>query len=112
MIRMAAGGGLTRYVFPTGPTPSPANALALDWLVPPQNRDLVRSLFELFWTHKPRSLAEAQQWVDRHWNVAGTPRIEIDGEGSWFGQLSSGLGPIFDHYSTLLRDRFAEPNDP
>jgi hypothetical protein len=96
---MVAGGGLTRYTFPTGSAACPANSLDREWVVP--NADRVRALFEKFWTSQPRSLRQAQQWVDRYWNIATQARIEIDDDGLWFDQLPVEFRRILDHYASL-----------
>ncbi|HTD15661.1 MAG TPA: FRG domain-containing protein [Chthoniobacterales bacterium] len=106
VIKMATSGGLNRYVFPTGPAPCSVNSLTREWLVPHPQQDPVRTLFEMFWICQPRSLREAQQWIDRYWNIGNESRIQIDKSGSWFDRLGSEFGRILDHYSHDLRERF------
>ena len=103
VIKMVTSGGLSRYVFPTSLAPSAQNLLPRDWLVPPPHEDPVGALFEMFWTYQPRSLREAQQWIDQHWNIAIRSRIELDEIGSWIDQLASEFGCIVDHYVSVLR---------
>jgi hypothetical protein len=108
VIKMVTGGGLERFVFPIGPAPCPLNSLTREWLVPHPQQDPVRALFEIFWTYQPGSLRQAQEWIDRYWNIGGGPRIQLDGSGSWFGRLASEFGWILDYYEHALRDRFFE----
>jgi hypothetical protein len=108
IIKMVAGGGLYRYIFPTGPAPCSLNSLTREWLVPPPQQDPVRTLFDMFWTDQPRSLRRAQQWIDQYWNIASKSRIQLDESGLWLDQLSSEFGRILDHYSDVLQERFID----
>src|SRR4051794_21581363 len=83
----------------------------IDWATYEENqrmirRDPVRALFEHFWKRQPRSLAEAQLWLDEHWNTVATNRIVIDERGNWFDQVSSQFGRILDWHQKRFNDSF------
>jgi len=97
VAKMVAKGGLTQYLFPTGATPSRMNSLQHSFLAP--GDDLMRQLFERFWPRQLRSIADAQEWADRYWNVAAMNRIQIDANGNWVDQITEEISRIFDYYS-------------
>jgi len=100
IIRMVAQGGLVQYVFRTSATPSDLNPLTHQLLVPPD--DILRELFEEFWSKEPASFIDAQAWVDRYWNVIADQQIRLDAEGHWMAQFSAAIGRIFHHYETRV----------
>lgn len=96
VINMVARGFLFRCDFCTRNGPSAANSLTRDYLVP--TVDPMALLFRHFWTKQPRSLRDAQDWIDRYWNVAAKTRVVLDEDGTWFEQLSSSISVIYDYY--------------
>jgi hypothetical protein len=100
MIRMVAEGGLTKYVFRTGAVASEANPLRHEFLVPPA--DPARRLFERFWISSPRSIADAQTWIDRHWNPATERPIRIAADGDWLSDLTAEMGRIVGYHAEAL----------
>jgi FRG domain len=106
IIAMTARGGLVRHAFPTSDKASLPNSLTRDWLVPSKTSDPVRALFEHFWKRQPQSIAEAQLWLDEHWNPIATNRILIDEAGNWFDQVSSQFGRILDYHEKRFNDSF------
>jgi hypothetical protein len=110
VIKMVAKGFLVRCDFATGNGPSAANGLSRDYLVP--TADPMALLFGHFWNQQPRSLRDAQNWIDRYWNVAATRRVVLDMEGAWFEQLASSILAIYDYYVQKLRNLFPSGRGP
>lgn len=101
VIRMAAEKLLVRYDFETGRSPSGANHLSREDLVP--SIDPTGTLFRMFWQQQPRSLQDAQDWIDRYWNVATSSPIELDEKGEWLDQVSREIDRIYAFYVEPLR---------
>jgi hypothetical protein len=93
VIRMAAEGLLRRYDFRTGSAPTTANCLTRDHIAPAD--DPMSRLFAMFWQKQPRSLEDAQAWIDQNWNIAASERIVLDEDGAWLERLSSEIGRIY-----------------
>jgi hypothetical protein len=101
IIRMASEGFLTRYVFRTGSVPSSANGLTRDYLVP--LADPTGILFRIYWGEQPRSLDDAQAWIDRYWNIDVSSRIVLDEDGAWFGQLVNEIAHVYEVHEATIR---------
>jgi hypothetical protein len=102
LIRLVADGGLQAYTFSTGLTPSAANPLRREDLVPSQ--DPVASLFTRFWSPPPRSLADVQDWMVRHWaSQSGAMPIQVTNDFDWLTGLPAIIGPALDRYVTEYR---------
>ena len=106
---MASEAFLTRYVFRTGSSPSPANALTRDYLVPVA--DPTSILFRTYWPKQPRSLEDAQDWLDRHWNIDTSRRIVLDEGGAWFAQLERELERIYTAHEASVRSACVNLSD-
>lgn len=101
VIRMAASNGIVRYDFPTAEAACAENRLHLEWLAPPVEADPMRAIFERFWPSQPRSLADAQRWIDQHWNPVAREAIHISTDGNWYEQVQTEFPRILDHYFEL-----------
>lgn len=105
IIRMASQGFLTRYVTRTGSSPSPANDLTRDYLLPVA--DPTGILFRIYWPEPLRSLEDAQAWIDRYWNIDASRPIVLDEDGSWMARLVDELENIYKAHTASVRKGFA-----
>jgi FRG domain len=104
VIRMAAERLITRCDFCTGSAPTAVNCLTREYITP--GKDPMAKLFAIFWQKRPRSLDDAQVWIDENWNVAASKRIVLDEDGSWFEGLSSEIGSIYTYQTERVRAAF------
>jgi hypothetical protein len=59
-------------------------------------------LFGIYWTEQPRSLKDAQAWIDRYWNIATSTHIVLDEDGEWFSHLAREIDAIYDAHTASV----------